>query len=111
MKTMIDVKHVGIVKSMRHVATRASTGPENLPHLNLYVHQMNLYKLKKEKKAMLYRLEEIDKQIVHIQKKINSLRPNVMSAFEPERKRRRKKGNSGSGDGRKRIVKKLRVDF
>lgn len=91
MKTMIDVKHVGSIKSIRHAASRSAAGG-SLPHLHLYVHQMNLYKLKKEKKALLNRMEEIDKQIEHLEEKVQSMRPQIIAAFGTPPKRKKTSG-------------------
>lgn len=112
MKTMIDVKHVGIVKSMRHAATRASTAPGSLPHLNLYVCQMNLYKLKKEEKAITYRLEEIRKQIGHLTDKIQSMRPQIIAAFGTPPKRKKRSGANGKGSSmKKRRFNKMTINY
>ena len=112
MKTMIDVKHVGIVKSMRHATTRASNAPGSLPHLNLYVYQMNLYKLKKEEKAMTYRLVEVRKQIEHLTDKIQSIRPQVLAAFGTPPKRKQKKGANGeNGSPKKRRFNKMTISY
>jgi len=113
MRTMLDTKHAGSIKSMRHVATRATTSSKDVPHLNLYVLQMNLYKLNKERKATRYRLEELDKQIANTEEKILSLKPNIMAGFKEKTKRggrRSRRGNSG-GNGRKRVLKKVRVNY
>ncbi|MFH1652633.1 MAG: hypothetical protein ABIE74_01100 [Pseudomonadota bacterium] len=110
MKTMVNVKHVGSVKSIRHVMTKANGGSVNLPYLNLYVHQMNKYKLEKEKQALTNRLREIEKQIDDIDQKTRSLRPGIMSALDEKPGKSKRRGRSNE-DGRKRVMKKVRLDY
>jgi len=112
MKTMIDVKHVGVLRSMRHTPTRGGTNPEGIPHLNLYVLQMNLYKLRKERKVISYRLEEVEKQIAALEEKIISLRPQIESGFpeiNAQRPKRKKPNIEEETAGKK--VQKMKLSF
>lgn len=110
MKTMIDVKHVGSIKSIRHSSGR-SAGGTSLPHLHLYVHQMNLYKLKKEKTALLNRMGEIDKQIEHLEEMVQSMRPQIIAAFEAPPKRKRKGAGREESSAKKRRFNKMTINY
>lgn len=111
MKTMIDVKHVGSIKSIRHAGSPSATGT-GLPHLHLYVHQMNLYKLKKEKKALLNRMGEIDKQIEHLEEKVQSMRPQIIAAFGmPPKQKKRSGANGKESSARKCRFNKMTINY
>lgn len=114
MKTMIDTKHVGNIKSLRHVMTKSQGGSINLPYLNLYVQQINRYKLDREKRAIINRLEEINKQIRDIDEQTKSLRPQIISCLDrgsEGNRRKAKKSRTSEGNGRGRVVRKLKVNY
>ncbi len=90
--------------------TKSKGGSVNLPYLNLYVHQMNRYKLDKEKRALINRLAEIEKQLNDIDSKCMSLGPEIMTTLG-EKPKRRKRGKDPDGNGRRRVVKKLKVSY
>ena len=76
MKSMIDVRKCGSLKSMRHVTSRPYED-KSVPHLTLYVQQMTKTKLLKEREVMRNRLGEIDKELKHIDNYMSELRPKL----------------------------------
>lgn len=113
MRTMMDVRKCGSLRSMRHISSRPYED-KSVPHLTLYVQQMTKTKLLKEREVMRGRLEEIEKQLGHIDGLILALRPKL-GLPEPVRRGRPRKGNGddGEGTGRKQKyrTKKMKMTF
>lgn len=101
MKTVLNIKRCGAIRSMRQVTSRPYED-KSVPHLSLYVHHMNKSKLLREKEVLLRRLDEVDKQIGYEDEHILSLRPKlglpedgkkyVSKAHKKEKKQRKSIG-------------------
>lgn len=113
MRTMIDVKKCGSIKSMRQTVSRPYED-KSIPHLSLYVHHMNKTKLLKEKVVLMGRLDEIEKQLKYENDHIVSLRPKLGL---PEAKRGRGRPRKYQDDGhtgkhgRKKKFSKMKMSF
>ncbi len=108
MKTMLNIKRCGAIRSMRQVTSRPYED-KSVPHLSLYVHHMNKSKLIKEKEVLLRRLDEVDKQIGYEDEHILSLRPKLGL---PEEKGRRRRSHAGNGKKRgRKDVTKMKLAF
>lgn len=104
MKTMLNIKRCGAIRSMRQVTSRPYED-KSVPHLSLYVHHMNKSKLLKEREILLRRLDEVDKQIGYEDEHILSLRPKLGLPEEKPQKRRRARDEGRRTRGRKDISK------
>lgn len=112
MRTMIDVRKCGSLRSMRHISSRPYED-KSVPHLTLYVQQMTKTKLLKEREVMRGRLEEIEKQLGHIDNLILTLRPKL-GLPEPAVKRgrsRKAETDEGSSRVQKYRTKKMKMSF
>ena len=76
MRTMINVRKCGSLRSMRHVSSRPYED-KSIPHLTLYVQQMKRTKLLKEKEVLLNRLMEVEKEMSNIDSLMLELRPKL----------------------------------
>lgn len=113
MRTMENAKKCGSIKSMRHVTSRPFED-KSVPHLTLYVQQMNKTKLLKERQVLMNRLDEVTKQLMDIDAHILELRPKL-GLPEPKRGRR-KKGDGGQearrqGSKEARKIKRMKMTF
>lgn len=104
MKTMLNIKRCGAIRSMRHVTSRPYED-KSVPHLSLYVHHMNKSKLLKEREFLHRRLDELDKQIGYEDEHILSLRPKLGLPDEKPQKRRETKDEGRETKERKGISK------
>lgn len=109
MKSMIDVKKCGSLRSMRHVTSRPYED-KSVPHLSLYVQHMNKTKLLKEREILSNRLKEIEKEIFDIDSHIATLRPKLGLPEEvPGKKRRNDSVTTLKKD--KHRTKRMKITF
>lgn len=109
MKTMIDVKKCGSIKSMRQTVSRPYED-KSIPHLSLYVHHMNKTKLLKERTVLLGRLGEIEKQLKYEDDHIVDLRPKLGLPEEKPRGRCRRE-KPEPRHGRHSKFSKMKMSF
>ena len=111
MKSMIDVKKCGSLHSMRHLSSRPYED-KSVPHLTLYVQQMTKTKLLKERAVMQGRLEEIEKQLGHIDNLILTLRPKLgLPELALKRGRPKKDDIEECSRRQKYRTKKMKMSF